>query len=138
MNEHAGVSELKVATELSNEIVLSLPDGLAPETARSLSSAFASYFDRADEWRAKALAIVVKDESEVREMKRARETRLALKDIRVSAEKTRKALKADSLRKGKAIDGIYNMLDYAIRPLEKRSEERRVGKECRSRWAPYH
>src|SRR3712207_8998306 len=23
-------------------------------------------------------------------------------------------------------------------PLEDRSEERRVGKECRSRWSPYH
>src|SRR2546422_3818097 len=23
-------------------------------------------------------------------------------------------------------------------PLEPRSEERRVGKECRSRWSPYH
>ena len=23
-------------------------------------------------------------------------------------------------------------------PLAKRSEERRVGKECRSRWSPYH
>ena len=22
--------------------------------------------------------------------------------------------------------------------MEKRSEERRVGKECRSRWSPYH
>ena len=22
--------------------------------------------------------------------------------------------------------------------VEKRSEERRVGKECRSRWSPYH
>ena len=26
----------------------------------------------------------------------------------------------------------------AIREMEKRSEERRVGKECRSRWSPYH
>ena len=26
------------------------------------------------------------------------------------------------------------ILDY----LKKRSEERRVGKECRSRWSPYH
>ena len=25
-----------------------------------------------------------------------------------------------------------------IRKYEKRSEERRVGKECRSRWSPYH
>src|SRR5437016_3375164 len=24
------------------------------------------------------------------------------------------------------------------RPLGRRSEERRVGKECRSRWSPYH
>src|SRR3712207_7249984 len=23
-------------------------------------------------------------------------------------------------------------------PLDRRSEERRVGKECRSRWSPYH
>ena len=25
-----------------------------------------------------------------------------------------------------------------VRPRGKRSEERRVGKECRSRWSPYH
>ena len=34
-------------------------------------------------------------------------------------------------------------LDYAMsiivsRALDDRSEERRVGKECRSRWSPYH
>ena len=27
---------------------------------------------------------------------------------------------------------------FEFRPLEPRSEERRVGKECRSRWSPYH
>ena len=26
----------------------------------------------------------------------------------------------------------------ALLPKESRSEERRVGKECRSRWSPYH
>ena len=26
----------------------------------------------------------------------------------------------------------------ASQPLQARSEERRVGKECRSRWSPYH
>ena len=25
-----------------------------------------------------------------------------------------------------------------IRKIDDRSEERRVGKECRSRWSPYH
>ena len=37
----------------------------------------------------------------------------------------------------------YNqmILNHSISPLDnpaQRSEERRVGKECRSRWSPYH
>ena len=28
--------------------------------------------------------------------------------------------------------------DETVRLLLRRSEERRVGKECRSRWSPYH
>ena len=31
----------------------------------------------------------------------------------------------------------YNTSGDPVRPAE-RSEERRVGKECRSRWSPYH
>ena len=34
---------------------------------------------------------------------------------------------------------FINVPDAAKRPRRaKRSEERRVGKECRSRWSPYH
>ena len=29
-------------------------------------------------------------------------------------------------------------LEEGLKELKKRSEERRVGKECRSRWSPYH
>ena len=29
-------------------------------------------------------------------------------------------------------------IDYRLTPGATRSEERRVGKECRSRWSPYH
>ena len=29
-------------------------------------------------------------------------------------------------------------IDGNIKKLDDRSEERRVGKECRSRWSPYH
>ena len=39
-------------------------------------------------------------------------------------------------------DGTMGLLDrplrYADLDLAARSEERRVGKECRSRWSPYH
>ena len=31
---------------------------------------------------------------------------------------------------------VANVLEEGF--IEKRSEERRVGKECRSRWSPYH
>src|SRR5256885_17182814 len=34
--------------------------------------------------------------------------------------------------------GIISVKDLEYEFLESRSEERRVGKECRSRWSPYH
>ena len=33
---------------------------------------------------------------------------------------------------------IVPVLENALEGLALRSEERRVGKECRSRWSPYH
>ena len=32
----------------------------------------------------------------------------------------------------------YYYISVTDRPIMERSEERRVGKECRSRWSPYH
>ena len=40
------------------------------------------------------------------------------------------------LRGLSADDRVHGIL--MLRPLAERSEERRVGKECRSRWSPYH
>lgn len=100
-------------------LALKLDEGLEPATAQSLREAFEGYFTQADEWRQKALSIQITRADQFREMKLARETRLALREIRINAEKKRKALKEDSLRKGKAIDGIYNMLAFAVEPLEK-------------------
>ena len=33
---------------------------------------------------------------------------------------------------------MYGVELKLLKGLSKRSEERRVGKECRSRWSPYH
>ena len=44
---------------------------------------------------------------------------------------------AEGLTDDEIIEGYHAAVD-AARPLEGRSEERRVGKECRSRWSPYH
>ena len=43
----------------------------------------------------------------------------------------------DSLRNDNA-QGEYYLTDTVELILKGRSEERRVGKECRSRWSPYH
>jgi len=37
-----------------------------------------------------------------------------------------------------AQDALNFALERTELPQDKRSEERRVGKECRSRWSPYH
>ena len=39
-------------------------------------------------------------------------------------------------RKSTRLNSSHNLISYAVFCL--RSEERRVGKECRSRWSPYH
>src|SRR2546430_16090960 len=49
-----------------------------------------------------------------------------------SGEPTTRESKVEGLGRG------LGMIDLAGEMLEQRSEERRVGEECRSRWAPYH
>ena len=34
--------------------------------------------------------------------------------------------------------GGNGLTEAVIKEVDRRSEERRVGKECRSRWSPYH
>lgn len=97
--------------------------GVEQTTAQSLQKAFEPFFAQANDWQEKAKGLVVTDESQTREMKMAREARLALKEIRVNADKTRKALKEDSLRYGKAVQEVYNVIEYLIVPIEKHLEE---------------
>ena len=40
------------------------------------------------------------------------------------------------LKKAKQV--VYEVKKTVVGKDEARSEERRVGKECRSRWSPYH
>lgn len=105
---------------MNPEKALTIPtyEGLEIESQTSLVTAFSSFFATAEKWRQQALTIKVTDVSQKREMKLARESRLALKEIRVSVEKKRKALKADILLKGKAIDGCANIFNAAVEPIE--------------------
>lgn len=80
---------------------------------------FTTFFQQASEWEAKVKALVITDASQVREMKMAREGRLALRDIRLVAEKTKDKLKEDSIREGRFIQAIYNLIEGTVSPLEK-------------------
>lgn len=97
--------------------------GVEQSTATQLRFAFNEMFGQAEKWLGQAHAIRVTDVSQVREMKMAREVRLALRQIRCNAENTRKRLKSDALAKGKAIDGIANVLKALIEPVEKHLQE---------------
>lgn len=88
------------------------------KTAIELRNTFMPFFEQADEWAKKAKAIVVTNAEQTKEMELARQARLNLKNIRVEVEKKRKQLKEESLRTGKAIDGMANIIKYLIIPVE--------------------
>lgn len=110
--------------EQKNELALLVEkSGLETETAKSLQEIFQPFLDQANQWKAKAGALVVTDVNQKREMQEARVARLALRDIRINVEKRRKDLKEDSLRKGKAIDSVANLLKGLIEPIEEHLEQ---------------
>ena len=79
------------------------------------------------------------------------ETKMTLYDELVArgliAQVTDEALIKDLINNGKATfyigfdptaDSLHVGHFMALCLMKRRSEERRVGKECRSRWSPYH
>ncbi len=104
---------------MKNELeVIVKESGLEQKKGQTLLDNFAGYFEIAEEWKKKASVIVVKDASQKADMQMARVGRLFLREKRINIEKTRKELKEQSLREGKAIDGIANVLKALIVPIE--------------------
>jgi hypothetical protein len=96
--------------------------GLSGPLSESLITAFEPKFSAAIELVGRAGTINVTDATQVSEMKAARAARLALREVRVDAEKIRKAMKEDYLRGGKAIDNVYRALETFVAPVEERLE----------------
>ena len=53
-------------------------------------------------------------------------------------QKVKADLKGRIDETSKYIRPSEHTMDFAFMFIRSRSEERRVGKECRSRWSPYH
>ena len=97
--------------------------GVEPQTASMLQTAFVPFFQKAAEWREKAYEIKVTSADQKTAMGMARLARLDLRAIRLESEKKRKAMKEDSLRYGKAVDGMQRILEMLIVPIENYLEE---------------
>lgn len=92
--------------------------GLDETKAQLILTKFQDYFQLAAEWEARAKTITVTDATQKAEMEIARTGRLFLREKRIAIEKTRKEMKEQSLREGKAIDGLANVLKSLIVPTE--------------------
>lgn len=116
--------ETQIQTVATNQLInIVEASGLEKTKSDFILQKFQDYFKIAADWEKKAKAIVITDLSQTGEMKMAREGRLFLKAKRVEVEKTRKELKEQSLREGKAIDGIANVLKALIEPTEEYLEQ---------------
>lgn len=104
--------------EPSKALVLAPAFQIDEKTADDLNGAFAPIHAEASKWIEAAKSINITDASQIREMKLAREYRLALRDVRISAERKHKELKEGILRRGKAIDGVKNIILDIIGPSE--------------------
>jgi chemotaxis protein histidine kinase CheA len=97
--------------------------GLAASTAVQLKFEFRAAFANAANVLEQAATVEVTDVGQIKEMARAKELRLQLKSIRCAIENVRKEQKADSLLRGKVIDGMANALKAHIEPAEKYLQE---------------
>lgn len=114
-NQQADGKDAVAAEKINTELAKFT---LEEETKIALRNHFLPFLEKAEEWKTKAFALVVTDATQLTEMAQAREGRLILKNIRTSTEKLRKSLKEDSLKKGKAIDGVANFVKDLIEPIE--------------------
>lgn len=92
--------------------------GLEPTKAQVILANFQGYFQMAAEWERRSKDIVVTSADQKVDMQIARSGRLFLRERRIVIEHTRKELKKQALREGKAIDGIANVLKALIVPIE--------------------
>lgn len=92
--------------------------GLVGPARQELIQAFLPDFSSAWKLSVDAKSISVTDPGQKDEIKKARDMRLQLREVRIASEKRRKALKEDSLRRGQAIDKVAKVITQIAEPAE--------------------
>jgi hypothetical protein len=90
---------------------------LDTDTKNQLKGSFDEYIQIANEWERLAKTIVVTDVTQVELMTKAKEGEKILRTKLKEIESTRKSLKEESLRRGKAIDEIARNFKELITPI---------------------
>jgi hypothetical protein len=124
----------EVTTENNNPILLAVSTmSLEDETKRMFVETFTPFLEKARFWAEKSREIKVEREDQKDLMREAGVARKALKAIRVEVEKTRKRIKEDSVRRGKAIDFVASVVTAAIEPTEDYLEQQEKFVEIQAR-----
>jgi len=96
----------------------------SPESKKDLTEFFSDFFEKAEEWKAKADLIIVETVKDTKMMKEAGTGRKALVKVRTGA-KTACTLKKQALAsESKAISNILGEIDNIIKPLENSLKEK--------------
>ncbi|HUT23500.1 MAG TPA: hypothetical protein VM492_04070, partial [Sumerlaeia bacterium] len=130
----------KIGTELAT---VEKTSGISEDSAVALRDQFADFYNGIVEWREKA-ALVTKPDDPTHQ-KIAREVRLGMRRVRCDMENTRKSMKAESLARGKFIDGVAGILKLecdkveekmmAVEQYAERQEAARIAEIVRERTA---
>ena len=97
--------------------------GLTAIRQDELIAAFGPSFIACRDLLAQSKTIVVTDATQVSEMKAARKARLALREVRIGADKLRKAMKEEALTVGRGIDNVAKAITEACEKEEARLED---------------
>ena len=99
--------------------------GLEPVKAMSLAKIFQPVFEKQALALKAAIGVAesVKDATCVKEIRKARACRLALRAVRLQSDETRKREKQSALLYGKAVDGFHNILMADLSPVETALQE---------------
>ena len=124
MNAETKTVELEIVND-DKLVKFASQTGLEPTATSSLVEAFKPIFAKARTALAEAQGVAesVKDATCVKEIRKSRACRLALRAVRLESDETRKKQKQHALLYGKAVDGFHNILMADLSPVETSLQE---------------
>lgn len=125
MNTEPKTVEIEIVNPDEKLVKFANQTGLEKTSAMTLADAFKPIFAKArtaiDD--ARGVAESVKDATCVKEIRKSRACRLAIRAVRLESESTRKKQKEHALLYGRAVDGFHNILLADLSPVETALQE---------------